>query len=268
MIKIFKTFIAVCVIATSNVAAVYAQATTDYKLGAGDDIRILVFQNPDLTVDTRVPDSGVISYPLIGAVKLGGLSVTAAQKVVADALTKGNFVKNPQVTISLGMIRGNQVSVLGQVTKPGRFALENNAARPSDMIAAAGGVIPTGSDVAVLVGVRDGKVFRKKIDIPALFMNEDMSAQIPLRDGDTIYVDKAPVFYIYGEAQKPGAYRIERDMTVMQALAQGGGPTPRGSENRLRLSRKNADGTLIQTTPALTDPIESGDVLYVRESLF
>lgn len=268
MIKILKKCLAVCVIAAFNITGAGAQTTTDYRLGAGDDIRILVFQNPDLTVDTRVPDSGVVSYPLIGEVRLGGLSVTAAQKAIADALTKGNFVKNPQVTISLGMVRGNQVSVLGQVTKPGRFALENNTARPSDMIAAAGGVIPTGSDVAVLVGVRDGKVFRKRIDIPALFMNDDLDAQVALRDGDTIYVDKAPVFYIYGEAQKPGAYRIERDMTIMQALAQGGGPTPRGSEGRLRLSRKSADGTVVQTTPALTDLIQSGDVLYVRESLF
>jgi polysaccharide export outer membrane protein len=76
------------------------------------------------------------------------------------------------------------------------------------------------------------------------------------------------VFYIYGEAQRPGSYRIERDMTVMQALAQGGGPTQRGSENRLRLNRKGADGAIKQIEPRLTDPVLANDVIYVKESLF
>ncbi|WPB57918.1 polysaccharide export protein EpsE [Xylophilus sp. GOD-11R] len=245
-----------------------AQNVSDYRLGAGDDIRIQVFQNPDLAVETRVPDTGVISYPLIGKVNIGGLSVTAAQKAIADALQQGKFVKNPQVTITLGQIRGSQVSVLGQVNRPGRFPLENYSARPSDMLAAAGGVTPTGDDVAIVIGVRNGKEFRETIDIPGLFITMDPTKQITLQDGDTIYVNRAPVFYIYGEAQRPGPYRIERGMTIMQALAQGGGPTPRGSETRLRLTRKNAKGVVEDITPKLTDPIQSDDVIYVRESLF
>jgi polysaccharide export outer membrane protein len=76
------------------------------------------------------------------------------------------------------------------------------------------------------------------------------------------------MFYIYGEAQRPGPYRVERGMTVMQAIAQGGGVTARGSQDRLRLHRKGADGTVVQMTPRLTDPIQPEDVLFVRESLF
>jgi polysaccharide biosynthesis/export protein len=81
-------------------------------------------------------------------------------------------------------------------------------------------------------------------------------------------VHRAPVFYIYGEAQRPGSFRIERGMTIMQALAQGGGPTARGSEKRLRLSRKAADGSIQQIEPQLTDPVLADDVIYVKESLF
>lgn len=243
-------------------------APADYRLGAGDDIRIQVFQNPDLAIETRVPETGVISYPLVGNVKIGGLSVTGAQKAIADALEKGRFVKSPQVTITLGQVRGNQVSVLGQVNRPGRFPLETFNARPSDILAAAGGATPTGDDVVIVTGMRDGKPFRKTVDVPGMFINGTTDEQIILRDGDTLYVQRAPVFYIYGEAQRPGPYRIERGMTVMQALAQGGGPTPRGSETRLRLSRKNAQGVVEQTTPALTDAIQADDVIYVRESLF
>ena len=79
---------------------------------------------------------------------------------------------------------------------------------------------------------------------------------------------RAPVFYIYGEAQRPGSYRIERDMIIMQALAQGGGPTARGSEKRLRLHRKSASGGVTQIEPQLTDPVLPNDVIYVKESIF
>ena len=88
------------------------------------------------------------------------------------------------------------------------------------------------------------------------------------RGGDIIYVHRAPVFYIYGEAQRPGAYRIERGMTIMQALAQGGGHTVRGSEWRLRLHRKNADGTVEKLSPEMTDTVQPNDIIYVRESIF
>jgi polysaccharide export outer membrane protein len=76
------------------------------------------------------------------------------------------------------------------------------------------------------------------------------------------------VFYIYGEAQRPGSFRIERNMTVMQALAQGGGPTARGTEKRLRLHRKAADGSIQPIEPQLTDPVLPDDVIYVKESIF
>jgi polysaccharide export outer membrane protein len=136
------------------------------------------------------------------------------------------------------------------------------------MLAAAGGVTPTGDDVLVVSGVRDGKAFRKAIDIPALFSGTRPDDDIVLASGDTIYVNKAPMYYIYGEAQKPGPYRIERGMTVMQALAQGGGTTNRGSQDRMRLHRTRADGLVEQTVPKMTDPVQPGDVLYVRESIF
>ena len=136
------------------------------------------------------------------------------------------------------------------------------------MLAAAGGTTATGDDVLIVTGQRDGKPFRKVIDIPALFLNAKSDDDIVLSGGDTLYVNKAPVFYIYGEAQRPGPYRIERGMTVMQALAQGGGLTVRGSQNRLRLSRRDAGGTVVESAPKLTDPVLPEDVIFVRESIF
>jgi polysaccharide export outer membrane protein len=243
-------------------------AAADYRLGPGDAIGVQVYQSPDLSVDARVSESGVISYPLVGSVQIGGLTISEAEKKIADALRVGRFVKVPQVNIVLRQVRGNQVAVLGQVSRPGRFPLETFNTRVSDMLAAAGGTTATGDDVLIVTGQRDGQPFRKVIDIPGLFLNEKSADDIILSGGDTLYVNKAPMFYIYGEAQRPGPYRIERGMTVMQALAQGGGPTVRGSENRLRLHRRDAAGKVTEYVPKLTDLIRAEDVLYVRESLF
>jgi polysaccharide export outer membrane protein len=245
-----------------------AQAKPDYPLGAGDAIRVQVFQNPDLTLETRVSENGSITYPLIGAVDLGGLSMAAAEKKIADALQKGGFIQNPQVNIVLTQIRGNQVAVLGQVARPGRFPLETVNTRLSDMLANAGGATPGGDDVVIVMGVRNGQPFRKQIDIPSIFLGDKLQDDIVLQGGDSIYVHRAPVFYIYGEAQRPGSFRIERNMTIMQALAQGGGPTTRGSQYRLRVRRRTADGSIQEITPELTDPVLPDDVIYVKESLF
>jgi polysaccharide export outer membrane protein len=244
------------------------QADQDYRLGPGDAIGVQVYQSPDLSVDARVSESGVISYPLVGSLQLGGLTIAEAEKKIADALRNGGFVKVPQVNIVLRQVRGNQVAVLGQVSRPGRFPLETFNTRVSDVLAAAGGTTPTGDDVLIVTGQRDGKPFRKVIDIPALFMNDKSGDDFIVSGGDTLYVAKAPVFYIYGEAQKPGPYRIERGMTVMQALAQGGGPTARGSQNRLRVHRRDVNGKVVEAVPQLTDLVRPEDVIYVRESIF
>ncbi|QDQ29266.1 polysaccharide export protein EpsE [Chitinimonas arctica] len=241
---------------------------TDYPLGAGDAIRVQVFQNPDLTIEARVSENGAINYPLIGSVGLGGLSIAAAEKKIADALSKGGFVKQPQVNIILVQVRGNQVAVLGQVNRPGRYPLETLNTRVSDMLATAGGSNQLGDDMVILSGLRNGKPFRKVIDIPDLYLADKTGENAVLAGGDTIYVHRAPVFYIFGEAQRPGSYRIERGMTVMQALALGGGPTPRGSDSRLYLHRKNSAGAVDQRSPQLTEAVQPNDVIYVRERIF
>ncbi|MBK0392249.1 polysaccharide export protein EpsE [Ramlibacter algicola] len=243
-------------------------ASADYRLGPGDQIRVQVYQNPDLTVETRVSEQGTINYPLIGNVQLGGTTIGDAEKKIASALKSGNFLRQPQVNIVLLQVRGNQVSVLGQVQKPGRFPLETTNTRVSDLLAAAGGVTPMGDDTLIVTGTRSGQPFRKVIDIPALFLNQRGQDDILVQGGDTLFVNKAPVYYIYGEAQKPGPYRIERGMTVQQAIAQGGGPTPRGSLNRLKVTRTTPDGKKVEADARLSDPVMPNDVIFVRESLF
>jgi len=116
--------------------------------------------------------------------------------------------------------------------------------------------------------MRGGKPYRREIDVAAMFLNNAPEDDLVVAPGDVIYVHRMPVFYIYGEVQRPSSYRIERGMTVRQAIAQGGGTTVRGTDRRLRLHRAGADGKIETITPSLDDLVRPNDVIYVQESIF
>ena len=231
------------------------KAPTD-KVGVGDAVRVTVFQQPDLTTDARVSERGTISMPLVGDVKVSGMTPDAAAAHIASALKSGKFLKNPQVTLAVTTLRSRQVNVLGMVPRPGRYPLEDTSSNLADVIAAAGGVAPGGDDVVTVV--RDGKSQRVPV----------MAKTFALKNGDTVQVERAPVFYIYGEVVRAGAYPLTANMTVMQAIAAGGGITPRGSERRLKLRRPAGDGKYIETDANLQDVLKADDVVYVKEALF
>lgn len=241
---------------------------TDYVLGAGDVIRVTVFQSPELSLETRIPESGVVSYPLLGPVNLGGLTISQAERRLADGLLAGKFLKQPQVSILVTQLRGSQASVLGHAVRPGRYTLELANTRLSDLMALAGGVAPDGSDMLTVVGTREGKPFRTQIDFRTLFRGDSASQDIVIQNNDVVYVDRVAQVYIYGEVQRPGALRLERGMTVLQALAAGGGLTQRGTQRGIRVHRKGPDGVVQELTPGLQDQLQQDDVVFVRESLF
>jgi polysaccharide export outer membrane protein len=236
------------------IMAAPALAQTE-KLGVGDAIRVTVFQQPDLTTEARINERGLVAVPLVGEVKVAGLSQAEAATAIGESLKKGQYLKNPQVAVSLTTLRSKQVSVLGLVARPGRYALDDTSSNLSDVIAAAGGIGAGGSEtVTVLRGGKEQKV--------------DVFKPFALKGGDTVNVERAPVFYIYGEVARGGSYPITPDMTVMQAIAAGGGITPRGSDRRLKLRRPTADGKLVETDAKLNDRIKADDVIFVKEALF
>ena len=236
-------------------------------LGEGDSIRITVFQNPDLTTETRISERGTITFPLVGEISLAGLTPVDAEARIADKLIKGKFVLKPQVSLNVIRVRSRQVSVLGQVARPGRYPLDDTSSNLTDILALAGGVSPTGDDNVTVMVTRDGKTAKLEINVPTMYRTGDLSRNLQLENGDTIFVQRAPVFYIYGEVQRAGSYRLEQGMTVMQALSVGGGVTPRGTDRGVKIRRKTGDGT--QAVDArLTDPVRPDDVIYIRESLF
>ena len=247
------------------IAAASAAAQT---LGPGDSIRITVFQNPDLSVEARLSENGAISYPLLGEVELAGQTPAAAGERIAARLRSGKFLRDPQVSVVLLQLRSRQVSVLGQVARPGRYPLEESRAKLTDVLALAGGIAPGGADTVTLTGTRAGEPLQLRVDVPALIAGGDAAKVPEVQPGDTLYVPRAPQFYVYGEVQRAGAYRLEPDLRVMGALSLGGGLTPRGTQRAPRIHRRMPDGSVKVLEARLTDAVQPDDVIYFRESLF
>lgn len=263
MTKLIKWFVTVVLtIIVFNVNA----ADSDILLGPGDVLRISVFEQPDLSLEVRVSESGTITYPLIGEVRVGGETPAAAERKIASMLESGGFLRNPHVNIIVVQLQSQQVSVLGQVNRPGRYPLDS-AKSLADVLALAGGISPDGGDLISLVRKVDGRSVREIIDFAEMMRSGDLDLNIQVSGGDIVYVDRAPRFYIYGEVQRPSQYRLEHNMTVLQALSIGGGLTQRGTERGIRIKRRGPEGVVIINAKH-DDLVLQDDVIYVQESLF
>jgi polysaccharide biosynthesis/export protein len=265
--KLFKLGV-LAAIMLLGVALKPAYALEEYLLTPGDVIKVSVFKNPDLMLDARVSEAGTIGFPLIGSVPVAGLTLPAAERKIAQLLKDGGFVLNPQVNILLTTAVGNQVAVLGQVNRPGRYPIEGAGGNLTGMLAEAGGIATTGADVVIVTGMRNGKTFRREIDVVNMSLNGTTADDIELRGGDTLFVNRSPMFYIYGQVQRPGGYRLEKSMTVMQALADGGGMTGKGTSRGIVLHRRDATGKVKESGASLDEDVRDQDVIYVKESVF
>ena len=245
-----------------------AMAARDYVLGPGDLIRISVFQNPELTQEVRVSDQGEISYPLIGSVRAMGLTTQELERQIAEALRSGGFLLDPQVTVLLMQVKGNQATVLGFVRAPGKIPLEQTALRVTDVIAMANGMMPEAGDILRITGVRDGLPYQRTVDFAKILKGQAVEDDVVIMAGDVIYVPKAAVFFIYGEVQRPGAWRVERDMTLRQALATAGGLTAKGTLSRREIRRRDSDGNTQKISLDLEDIVQENDVILIKESWF
>jgi polysaccharide export outer membrane protein len=264
----FLGVLAFCCASLMAVLTTSAFAQQEYLLAPGDILKISVFKNPDLSVDVRVSEAGLISYPLIGSVPVVGLTLPAAERKIGQMLKDGGFVVNPQVNILLTQAYGNLVSVIGEVNTAGRYSLDAAGGHLSGMLAAAGGVSASGGDLVIVTGTRNGKPFRREVDIVKMSLSGSPADDIELYGSDTLFVNRAPMFYIYGQVQKPGQFRLERGMTVMQALASGGGVTGKGTQRGIVRHRRDAGGKVKEESVSLDEDVQDKDVIYVKESLF
>jgi len=264
--RVLATLGCLAILALPNLAS--AQSAEVEVLGAGDSVRVTVFQNPDFTTETRVSERGAITFPLIGEVVVSGLTPVQAEARIAERLVAGRFISKPQVTLNLLQVRSRQVSVLGEVARPGRYALEASNLSLTDVLALAGGITTTGYERVTVVRNRGGQSESVEVNVGDIARAGDLSRDLRIENGDKIFVPRAPVFYVFGQVQRAGVYRLEPAMTVMQGLSVGGSVTPRGSLRGLKVHRKSQDGKVVAAEVGLTDPIRANDVIYVEESFF
>ena len=245
-------------------SAARANGNSDYQVGSDDLLKIAVFGSPDLSTEVRVAESGTITCALIGSVPVAGLSTTQIEQLLARRYVEGGFLRQQQISVLVSEYQSQKVSVLGHVTKPGQYSLRTSG-HVLDLIAQAGGLMAASAGDHASLTRADGT--KAEIDLDKLF-DGDPSQNLAVVGGDRLYIPKAAEFYVYGQVQKPGAYKLDRNMTVSRAISTSGGLTARGTERRALVKRRGPDGKEKEYSAKGTDLLQPDDILYIRESLF
>ncbi len=237
------------------------------ELGPGDSVSIQIFGQPDIT-NIYVGDDGTINVPLAGPVQVGGSSPVEAAQRVAKALKAGGYFVDPHVTILVTQSRSQLVSVLGEVQNAGRYVITPRTT-VVDLLAQAGGAKDTAAEVGYLLRPSaSGRVDRIAVSLNGISTAQGATANQTLMGGDSLVVPRSEHFFVYGEVATPGMYRLEPNMSVMQAIARAGGVTARGSERRIQVKRQGKDGQIKVFKPKPVDPVQADDIIQVKESIF
>ncbi len=242
-------------------------ATPGFTIGAGDTVQIDVLGRSELSAKGNVSGDGRVTVALVGPVDIGGLTPVAAAERIAQAYRDGQYLVAPQVTVTLIDYQSQLLTVLGEVRSPGRFPMRTRLS-VLDGIALAGGTSEQGASTAYLLRPENSVVTRYEIDLEALIQVGAGQQYFEMLAGDTLVVPKTEVFYIYGEAKNPNAYKLKPGMTVIQALSLAGGLTDKGSDKRIDIRRRDDEGRLRTLAASLNEPLLPDDVVYVRERLF
>ena len=254
-----------------------ASATSDYVIGPQDVLTITSYDQAELSGRFTVEADGTFTYPLIGRVKAGGLTLRQIEAQVKAQLKDGGFFRNPQITVAVDTYKSQKVFIVGEVRMPGTYPLSGDM-NLVEALARAGSTLPSASGEAVIVhapGAAAGPTMPPNAgaDNTVRVNIHDLEKGIfshnaALRDGDTIFVPRAESVYVFGQVKSPGAYPLQqKDTTVLQALSLAGGVTDRGSTSRIQVIRI-VGGEKREIKVRLTDLIQPGDTVVVRERFF
>jgi polysaccharide biosynthesis/export protein len=248
--------------------------STSAAIAPGDVLKISVYGNPDLGTVTRVMPNGTITFPLIGQFTVGGSTPAQVEQGIADRLNRGGYVRNAAVSVFVqerSPVAVSSVTLLGHVVRSGTYTLDKESPEAVStlvtLLAKAGGTTDLAADYCYLVRSENGQPRRTRIDLMDLLRNGNVNANATLANGDIVLVPEMDVFYVYGEVQKPGRYKLERDMTVMQGLSVASGLTPRGNVRGIVLNRA-AGKVITSNETGLEDRLQPNDVLYVKTAVF
>jgi polysaccharide export outer membrane protein len=256
-------------------AGAIAGQTDDYVIGPQDVLSIAVFDQSDLNGKYAVDLDGSFSFPLIGRVKAGGLTLRGVEQALKTRLADG-FLKNPQVAVAVEQYRSQRVFVVGEVKNAGTYALTGQMTLIEALAKAGSTTTAAGDEVVVVRGhgaaaavLPDAKpnLDVTRVNLKDLQSGAVATRNIALGDGDTIYVPRAELFYVFGQVKNPGAYPIASGITVLQALTLAGGVTPYAAVNRVEIQRA-VNGAKKAVRVKLTEPIQAGDTIVVPERFF
>ena len=263
-----------CVLCVATPAA--AQSAGDYVIGPQDVLTIQVFDQADLGGKYTVETDGTFSFPLVGRVTAGGMTLRSFETELKKKLSDGYF-RNPQVTVAVETYRSQRVFVMGEVRNPGPVALTGGMTL-IEALARAGSTLSSASGEVAIVRDPDGSKHGPALPDPDKGANilrasirdlegGSMKQNIELHDGDTIFVPRAESAYVFGQVKTPGAYAIQKDTTVLQALSLAGGVTENGAMNRIKIVRI-VNGEKKELKVKLTDLVKPGDTIIVPEKYF
>jgi polysaccharide export outer membrane protein len=257
----------------SALSARAADKKESLRISSGDLLHVSVFREPDLEQHVRVRDSGEIDLDLVGAVSVVGLVPGEAALKIAQAYEQGKYLNHPQVSVLIEEYATQQVSVLGQVARPGAVPLMTSRSL-LDVLSLAGGLTDVADrHITIERGDKSGSL---TVFVPN-DASTDLKNTVMVHPGDTVLVPKAGVVYVLGDVGRPGGYVMQDDakLTVLQAIALAAGANRSAKENAARLLRK-VQGRYQEQTIPLKDmergsqpdmELEAGDVLYIPFSM-
>jgi polysaccharide export outer membrane protein len=252
-------------------AAAPRATSPDYTVGPDDVLDITIVGEPLFTNKYRVRRDGTFEFPNLGPIKASGQTLRALEELLSTRLQKENILLRPQITIEVAEFRSQTIYVMGQVADQGMVALTGSKTIV-DVLAVR--LLPTAGDEIVINrrkagGDTSGPVLAATdpgIEVIKIskqdILNGRAASMVTLRDGDTIVVSKGASIYVIGEVKSPGPYVLEGALTVRQALALAGGPTPRAAVNRVEVLR-TVGGKETKIKSKLSDLVQPGDTINV-----
>jgi polysaccharide biosynthesis/export protein len=245
-----------------------AESTQSIRLGTGDLLDVSVYNVPELATKTRVGGNGDVYLPLVDYVHVAGLTIDEAQEVIEKRLADG-FVNNPHVTIFVNEYASQNATILGEVLKPGQYAVLGEP-RLFDVISSAGGFTERAARrVTITHRGSDDRPVSLQL---ARNVNDDPSKNIEIFPGDTVVVQRADVVYVVGDVGRPSGFLMDSDnLTVLKAIALAGGTNRTAKLSDARIIRKGPQGmqeTRLELNKMLRAkapdfPMQADDILFV-----
>ncbi len=237
----------------------------EYVIGAEDVLNITVWDNKDLTGNVRVELDGYITYKYVGRVKAFGLTTSQLAKVFGEKLADG-YINDPQVTVQVATFRSKEIFIIGEVNRPGTYYLSKKTTIVEAISMAQGPTNDADSEVTIVRQAHNGQ--GENITVSLLNALEgDMSQNILVLDGDSIFINKAKTFFIMGEVNRPGQYKLEKDTSVRKAISIAGGHTERAALGRVKIIR-DVEGEENESEVQLEEAVVARDTIVVPQSYF